>query len=45
VYDSYELSDFALRYFDFEAFGKDERDNGNMVELEPDVWLTNAADL
>ena len=44
VYDSYELSDFALRYFDFEAFGKDERDNGNMVELEPDVWLTNAAD-
>lgn len=44
VLDCFGLSAFAERYFDYEAFGEGLRDNGDVVELEPDVWLTNPGD-
>jgi len=41
VADCYDLPEIAERYFDYEAFARDLVLGGDIVELAPDVWLTN----
>lgn len=43
--DCLDLSGVALQYFDTEAFARDMRLNGELVEIERELWVTNPQDL
>lgn len=43
--DCYSVPDFLVNYIDYDKFGRDLEINGELIEIERDLYVTNPQDL